>query len=224
MDSFPVGIKILQNKENLDNYLEDEIDKNNNYRYCQALMKARYGNKVMLDKNNIACPASAAAFGFKPLVEKLQSGEMLYNMGLFDSKEAASQTMEEIPRLELGNYQVVVLAPLKDWEQEVDLVVVESDTEHIMWLGLASYYHEGGRLEFDPSIFQATCVDSTVVPYKTNNINGCFGCREATNMEKGEALIGIPMAKFDKTITNLQKLADKAIPRARSKAVYKNLD
>lgn len=227
MDSSPVGIKFLQDKKKINNYLKDEIDKDNKYRYCQALMKARYGSKVMLDKNNIACPASAAAFGFKPLVEKLKSGEMLYKMGLFDSKEAGSQTMKEIPRLELGNYQAVVLAPLKDWEQEVDVVVVESDTEHIMWLGLASYFDKGGRLEFNSSIFQASCVDSTVVPYKTNNINasfGCFGCREATNMEKGEALIGIPIDKFNKTITNLDKLSQKAIPRARSKAVYKSLE
>lgn len=73
MDSYPVGIKFLQDNKKADNYLSNKIDKKNNYRYCQALMKARYGNRVMLNKNNIACPVSAAAFGFKPLAEKLQS-------------------------------------------------------------------------------------------------------------------------------------------------------
>lgn len=34
-------------------------------------------------------------------------------MGLFDSKEAARQTMEEIPRLDIDNYQAVLLASLK---------------------------------------------------------------------------------------------------------------
>lgn len=38
-----------------------------------------------------------------------------------------------------------------------------------------------------------------------------------------EALIGIPMATFDKTITNFTKDCRKDIPRARSKAVYMNL-
>ena len=34
------------------------------HRYCQALMKARHGEKVTLDAGGIACPAAAAAFGF----------------------------------------------------------------------------------------------------------------------------------------------------------------
>ncbi|MBC7323939.1 MAG: DUF169 domain-containing protein, partial [Moorella sp. (in: Bacteria)] len=40
-------------------------------RYCQALMKARRGEKVLLTPENLSCPAAAAAFGFRPLPEKI---------------------------------------------------------------------------------------------------------------------------------------------------------
>lgn len=225
MESDPVGVKFLKDEDSV-NELDDNFDQESKLRYCQALMKARFGDRVVLSEENITCPASASAFGFKPLAEKLRKGEMLNKMGLFASREAASHTMEMIPRLELNHYQAVALAPLKDWKEEVDVVVVESETEHIMWLALASYFDQGGRLSFESAIFQATCVDSTVVPFKTRDINasfGCFGCREATNMTKGEALIGIPLAKLDKIITNLQQLSEQAIPRSRSKEVYKKL-
>lgn len=51
-------------------------------RYCQALMLARHGEEAVLTVENIACPAAAAAFGFKPLPEKIAEGDMLANLGL----------------------------------------------------------------------------------------------------------------------------------------------
>jgi uncharacterized protein (DUF169 family) len=39
-------------------------------RYCQALMKAREGERVILTLDNLSCPA---AFGFRPLPEKIAS-------------------------------------------------------------------------------------------------------------------------------------------------------
>ncbi len=230
LERMPVGVKFLAEEEF--KQLDDaNYDISGKYRYCQALMKAGYGEKVVLTKENITCPASAAAFGLKPLAEKLKNGDMLDKMGLFKSKEAARKTMDSIPRLELGRYQGVLLAPLSEINHKADVIVIESKVEDIMWLALASYYNEGGRLEFNSSIFQATCVDSTVVPFLSWDINtslGCFGCREATDVTSGEALIGIPELKLDQVIENLELLSQQAIPRAKSKTAYqaltKNID
>ena len=52
----------------------------------------------MINADNINCPASAAAFGFRPLPEKLSSGRMLYNMELFATPEAAQKAMKGITR------------------------------------------------------------------------------------------------------------------------------
>lgn len=47
------------------------------HRYCQALMRARQGESVLLDDSGIACPAAAGAFGFRPLPTGLQTGKGL---------------------------------------------------------------------------------------------------------------------------------------------------
>ncbi len=222
----PVGIKFFESKDRIAKIVKEGYDRDFRGRYCQALMRAGEGEKVVLTKENITCPASTAAFGFKPLADKLRTGEVLDKMGLFKDKDAASNTMDAIPRLELGKYQGVALGPLNDVNYPVDVIVIESKVEDIMWLALASYYDEGGRLEFNSSIFQATCVDSTVVPFLTKKINtslGCFGCREATDVNSGEALIGIPQKSFNKIIHNLELLDQQAIPRAKSKVAFQEL-
>lgn len=146
LKSYPVGVKFYKDADKLLKEIGESFDGKSKYRYCQALMEARFGDRVILHKDNITCPASAAAFGFKPLVEKLRQGEMLFQMGLFASKEAAARTMAMIPRLELGYYQAVALGPLSDINFKPDVIIVESATEHIMWLALVSYYDQGGRL------------------------------------------------------------------------------
>lgn len=193
-------------------------------RYCQALMRARRGESVYLTPDEITCPASARALGFKPPPEKLLSGEMPAAYGLFGSPEAASRTVGDMPLLEMGKYKAVALAPLESAPFEPDGVVVEAKAEQVMWLALASMFKEGGRRTFSTGVLQATCVDATIVPFLSGEINmgfGCYGCREATDMADDEAIIGIPGGKLAEIVSSLESLAEKARPRVRSKAIYK---
>ena len=57
-----VGVKFIFSKE--ETPVGTEVL--TGHRYCQALMKARHGNHVLLDAEVISCQAAAAAFGFKP--------------------------------------------------------------------------------------------------------------------------------------------------------------
>lgn len=217
----PVGVKFV--KENDLKTPRDTYDNETKTRYCQALMRASIGDKIMITAENISCPASAAAFGLKPLPEVLSTGKMLHNMGLFASMEAGAKAMAGMTRLDQGEYHALLLAPLDIIEVEPDVVVVESKPEHLMWLSLASIYETGERLFFDSAIFQATCVDSTVKPFVTGKINatlGCYGCRDATNIKDEENLIGIPYPMFAQIVTNLKHLAEKPMLKARAKGAY----
>lgn len=217
----PVGVKFLKEKD--DDDFKNTYDKTTKMRYCQALMRAGQGEKIIITQDNIACPASAAAFGLKPLPEILSSGQMLYNMGLFATLEAGAKAMEGMTRLDQGAYNGLVLSPLAEMEIEPDVIVIESMPEHLMWLALASIYDTGERLNFSSAIFQATCVDSTVIPLKTDQVNaslGCYGCREATNIKMEENLIGIPYSKIEAIIANLEKLSLKPMKKARSKEAF----
>ena len=219
LESYPVAVKFLTDVANLKGFRK--VLKS---RYCQALMRARRGESVYLTPDEITCPASARALGFKPPPEKLLSGEMPAAYGLFGSPEAASRTIGDMPLLEMGKYKAVALAPLESAPFEPDVVVVEAKVEQVMWLALASMFKEGGRRTFSTGVLQATCVDATIVPFLSGEINmgfGCYGCREATDMADDEAIIGIPGDKLAEIVSSLESLAEKAMPRVRSKAIYR---
>ena len=213
----PVGIKFYQ-KAPL-----NEIPKAEDHRICQLVMRARKGETLVLTKESISCPAAAAAIGFKPLPKNLQDGSMLQGYGIFRDKEAAVKVMEDMPRLEQDKYEAVVAKPLKDWEENPDVIVIEDEVEKLMWIALAYLNEEGGRLNMSTSILQAICVDSIVLPFKSQKINmsfGCYGCRDATDAKPNEAILGIPFSKLDMTIENIKYLKSKVIDRSRAKQVY----
>jgi len=76
LTTFLVGVKFIFSE----NEIPQKVEKLHGHRYCQALMKARHGKHVLLDAEGIACPAAAAAFGFKPLPEGLKTGKGLVPM------------------------------------------------------------------------------------------------------------------------------------------------
>lgn len=127
LESEPVGIKFLKSASaaNGAKLVED-------HRFCQLIMRARRGEELLLTKDEITNPAAAAAFGFKPLAEKLQDGSMLQGYGIFKDKEAAIKVMNDMPRLEQGRFEAIVAKPLKDWEEEPDVIVIEDEVEKLM--------------------------------------------------------------------------------------------
>jgi uncharacterized protein (DUF169 family) len=217
----PIAVKFLTEKSQLAGF---EIPSER--RYCQMLMGAREGNKLLLTTDNISCPAAAWALGFKEPPAKLSSGEMPAGMGIFGSPAAAKNTLDTMPRLEMGKYQMVACCPLGQAPFEPDIVVVESAVEHLMWIALAKVFETGGRLEFSTGILQATCVDGTIMPFLKQEIHaslGCYGCREATNLAESECVLGFPVKDLEHIINSLKKLNERAIPRVRGKAVYQAL-
>jgi len=217
----PIAVKFFENKVQLDGF-ETPSER----RYCQILMGAREGKKCLITADNIACPAAGWALGFKEPPATLSSGEMPAKMGVFGSPQAVKNTLNSMLRLPMGKFKMVACCPLGEAPFEPDVVVLESDVEHLMWVALARLFETGGRLPLDTAILQATCVDATIIPFVYQRLNaslGCYGCREATNLADSECVLGFPVKDLEKIVTSLEKLNEKAIPRVRGKTVYKAL-
>ena len=116
----PIAVKFFEDIVALDGF-ELPSDR----RYCQILMGARESKKLMLTAENISCPAAAWALGFKEPPPKLLSGEMPASMGIFGNPAAAKNTLDTMPRLEMGKYQMVACCPLGQTPFEPDVVVLE---------------------------------------------------------------------------------------------------
>lgn len=217
----PIAVKFFEDRVQLDGF-----DTPSERRYCQVLMGAREGKRYLLTADNIACPAAAWALGFKEPPATLSSGEMPFKMGIFGSPQAVKNTLNSMSRLPMGKYKMLACCPLGEAPFEPDVIVLESDVEHLMWVALALLFDTGGRLSLDTAILQATCVDASIIPFVDQRFNaslGCYGCREATNLAEGECVLGFPIKDLEKIVSSLEKLNEKAIPRVRGKTVYKAL-
>ncbi|MBP6871458.1 MAG: DUF169 domain-containing protein [Bacteroidales bacterium] len=217
LNSSLVGVRFL--------FLEEEIpvkvEKLTGHRYCQALMKARHGEYVLLDAEGISCPAAAAAFGFKPLPEGLKTGKGLVGFGIVNEEATGRKMFERMTTLPHGKLKALYLFPMETALIEPDIVVVEDETEKLMWFALAKLNVTGGqRVESSTAILQATCVDATLIPYVEQKFNmsmGCYGCRDATDICPNETVLGFPFKDFEAIASSLEFLNQKAIPNSRGK-------
>jgi len=198
------------------------------HRYCQLLMRARRGESVFLVPDELACPAAAAAFGFRPLPEGLATGKGLVGFGIVDDPDTGRKMFEGMLRLEPGRVTLIAAAPLSAVQAIPDVIVVEGPPEALMWLALADLNVAGGeRRRGDTAVLQATCVDATVIPYIEQRLNfslGCYGCREATDLGPNESVLGFPGARLEPLLVALESLANRAVGRSRAKVVFENLN
>jgi uncharacterized protein (DUF169 family) len=51
---------------------------------------------------------------------------------------------------------------------------------------------------------------------------GCYGCRDATDLGSGEAVLGFPPTRLPGILDHLEYLHTRAIPVSRSKAAWAN--
>ncbi|MGI6550651.1 MAG: DUF169 domain-containing protein [Syntrophomonadales bacterium] len=219
LDSQPAGIKLL-NDNKLPGY-----DNSHKLTFCQFVMKAREGKKLLVTSENIACANGGSALGLLPVPEKLLNGELMHKLGTFEAK-GARKSMELLPRFRQNQFSGIAVAPLADVDYDPDIVSLQTKPEHLMWLSLATIYQEGGRLQFSSSVSNGTCVDTLVVPYLTQKLNvclGCYGCRNATNIPDEHLLAGFPGNQLESIVDVLDKLSEKAMPRTRAKKAYARL-
>ncbi|MDM7911482.1 MAG: DUF169 domain-containing protein, partial [Methanotrichaceae archaeon] len=222
LSTSPVGVRFLTTNDAVDG-----AKTFGRHRYCQALMLARHGQNVVLDAKGVSCPAAARAFGFRPLPEQLRTGKGLVGFGIVSEEKVAEMMFEKMPHLEMGAIQQIHLYPLEKAEWLPDLVVVEDEVEKLMWIILA-YLHaqKGERVQSNTAVLQATCVDSTVIPYLESRLNfsfGCYGCRDATDMGPGEAVLGFPASYLPDIVEHLDYLNKKALPYSRGKHAFEAL-
>jgi uncharacterized protein (DUF169 family) len=223
LSASPVGVK-LASPGTAETYPAERLRQ---HRYCQAFMKARHGGAVSLDAEGIACPAAAAAFGFKPLPENLRTGRGLVGFGIVSDASVGEKMFENMPRLSPGVVGNLLLMPLDACTFLPDVIVVEDDVEKLMWIVLSYLHATGGkRVPATTAVLQAACVDSTLIPYLEDRLNygfSCYGCRDATDIRPGEALVGFPGNRLQVIGAHLEYLAEKAIQASRSKRALASL-
>ncbi len=189
-------------------------------RYCQSLMAARRGRSLMLPANRHACPDGTAILGLTGIPAKLASGELYVLFHKLDSVEAAKRMVGERPCLPERSVAATVTTPLAEAKCDPDVIAVIAQPEQVMWLSMATSYYTGHRHDFHASGYNAQCVETTLLPHTSGQLNisfGCYGCRASTDVGDDMMMMGIPVSLMKDTIKGLRELGKKAIPQSRNK-------
>ncbi len=213
----PVAVKLIKEGGDLPEGFEEP---EGNIRHCQSIMRARKGESFLLPAGKHACVVGASSLGMVPTPVKVTAGEFHKNLGMFDCADAAANMIMQRSELEEKSVIATVVGPLRQFEFEPDVIILVDLPETLYWLVPAATFFEGGRQAFSTAAFQATCVDSTIIPLLTGKMNmslGCFGCRRSTDIRNEEMIAGIPYANIRKMLEALEKLYEGPMQKARAK-------
>ncbi|MFA7030859.1 MAG: DUF169 domain-containing protein [Candidatus Methanomethylophilaceae archaeon] len=185
--------------------------------HCQAVMRARKGERITMRPEDQSCHVGSSALGIAETPEKVADGTFHYNIGGFDSPEAAAKTISdrEIPSVRMAGQ---VVCPLKDADFQPDVVVLVDIPERLYWIVVFASAEKGGRSEFSTSAFQCTCEDVTSYPLVTQKPNvslGCYGCRRRTDMAADEMAAGIPYGMVPDFAAHLEKYETGMMAKAK---------
>jgi uncharacterized protein (DUF169 family) len=189
-------------------------------RYCQALIMARRGKQILMPPSSHACPDGMSILGLTQIPPKLASGDIYLKLGKLATQEAAQTLVESRPSLPEESIRATLVTPLDNPVMKADIVVIIAPPETMMWLCMASTYFTGLRSTFRMGSYNAQCLETTLHPYTTREINlslGCYGCRAISDLSDDLMFIGIPLEKMEQLILGLRQLGRKAIPDARLK-------
>jgi uncharacterized protein (DUF169 family) len=183
-------------------------------------MRAKNGESFVIPADKHACVVGASSLGLTPTPAKVEEGEFHVNIGMFESADAAANMIAQRSELEEGSTIATVVGPLKEFKIKPDVVILVDLPETLYWLVPAATFFEGGRQAFSTAAFQATCVDSTIIPMLTGKMNlslGCYGCRRLTDIGNDEMIAGIPYGNLEKMIEALEKIHEGPMQKARRK-------
>jgi len=189
-------------------------------RYCQSLMMARRGKSLLMPPEFHSCADGTSILGLTEIPPKLATGDVYIKLGKLASIEAAQNMVAERPSLPGMSVRATLVTPLAEAVMKPDVVAVIAPPESMMWLCMASTFYTGKRLTFRMSSYNAQCVETTLYPYTTGELNaslGCYGCRAITDISEDMMFMGIPIAKLPSLVDGLESLGKKAIPDSRSK-------
>ena len=213
----PVAVKLIHKGEEIPELFEIPPEK---LSHCQSIMQARKGEGIVIPADMHKCVVGASSLGLVHTPTKVRSGAFHRRLGMFGDNKAASKMIEERVELEEGSVIATIVSPLKDVDFEPDVVIIVDQPETLYWLVSATVYEDGGRVELSTAPFQATCVDTTLIPLVTGKINlslGCYGCRRVTDIQNDEMIAGFPFKELQQIVNNLEEIHDGPMKKIRGK-------
>lgn len=212
LKSFPVAFKLLEEKEELDRipFMRRLGHKTT---LCQMITLVRnFDWTVGADNGDFLSPVCASIIGLEEIPE-------IYKDGTFRSivwvktKEDGRKYEASIPRVPLGRYQAVAIAPLVYNPFEPDIVLIYANSAQMILLINALQFEDYEVMQFF-CVGESSCSDAIARCYLTGKPSltiPCYGERRYGHAQDDELVMGIPSSLMEKALKGLEALYRRGI-------------
>lgn len=206
-DSFPLAIRMLRPGEPIPEGVRvPSRSFNEQWIVCQSIGVARrYGWGIAVGKQDVVCPLSAIAFGFRKPNDEYLKGFAAVGMYCED-EQAAAKLEAGTWRFEPGTYEYLCVAPLSRSTFEPHVVAIYANSAQVMRLVNAVLYKRGGRIESTTGgrLDCAEIVIQTMTANAPKVILPCNGDRVFGMAQDTEMVFALPWSAVDELVAGLE--------------------
>jgi len=206
-DSFPLAIRMLKPGEPLPEGIRVPSKSfNEHWIVCQSIGVARrYGWSIAVGRDDVICPLSAIAFGFRKPNDEYLKGYAA--TGMYCEDEAAATSLEASTwKFQPGSYDYVCVAPLARATFEPHLVAIYANSAQVMRLVNAALFKRGGRIESTTGgrLDCAEIVIQTMATDAPKVILPCNGDRVFGMAQDTEMVFALPWSHVDDLLAGFE--------------------
>ena len=212
LKSFPVAFKLLKKKEMLSEIpflrrMEHKVT------LCQLITIVRtYDWTVGADLDDFIFPQCPSILGLTDLPEVYKDGTFR-SIVWTKTREDGRKYEHSIPRLPLGQYEAVALAPLVYNPFDPDIVLIYANPAQMMLFINALQFEDYEIMEFY-CVGEGSCSDAIVRCYlrgKPSLTIPCYGERRYGHAQDDELVIALPASIMEKALRGLEALYKRGI-------------
>lgn len=212
LKSFPVAFKMLEKKEELDR-IPFMRRPRNKMTLCQLITLARnFDWTVGAVLDDFLWPTCPSILGLTDTPELYKDGTFR-SIVWVRSREDAKRYEASIPRLPLGQYQAVALAPLVYKPFEPDIVLIYANPAQMMLLINALQFEDYQVMEFY-CVGESSCSDAIARCYlsgKPSLTIPCYGERRYGHAQDEDLVMALPAEMMEKALRGLETLYRRGI-------------
>ena len=212
LTSFPVAFKMLEKKEEMEKipFLRRPNHKST---LCQLITLVRnFDWTVGADLGDFMNPTCPSIIGLADTPELNKDGTFR-SIVWVKTKEEGRRYEAAIPRLPLGKYEAVVMAPLVYNPFEPDMVLIYANPAQMMLLINSLQFEEYEVMEFF-CVGESSCSDAIVRCYLTGKPSltiPCYGERRYGHARDEDLVMAVPAGMMEKALRGMEALYRRGI-------------
>ena len=204
------AVKLIEDPAEVPENVDRARDAYGHLSLCQAFaLTKRQGRTLYTDKSSEWCWAPVVGLGYGDCSPGTKSFQVISRLLGIQDPERATKFFADFPRLPLGKYQGVLLAPATEAEFTPDVLLLNCDNNFQMRSLLSAIKFKTGKLldvHLDPV---DSCVHTLVAAMITKDYTIAIpdpGDQERALTDKNELIIAIPVEKLDDLLEGLTAL------------------